>query len=217
MSKYILPKETAKLLYKYFDAAQNLYGIAPLNKLLEIYNNQNQPITEEQFLKFVDNMDLSNKFYDIIGVDEMYEDVPPVKPINRDIVAEYLYYPNTETYYKVKENQRIFSFYVPKKEKFLKYADECYFEKTLEFISLRAFLRNQKYLTKEKADEIAGELQFVARIENGNPDFIIQCAESMGVNLDNLNIYQEFVDLFIDVDNNTRKHIYCGHTHNEVF
>ena len=57
----------------------------------------------------------------------------------------------------------------------------------------------------------------MARIENGNPDFIIQCAESMGVNLDNLNIYQEFVDLFIDVDNNTRKHIYCGHTHNEVF
>ena len=42
-----LTKETTELLERYFDAAANLYGIITPSKLLQIYNSQNDPITEE--------------------------------------------------------------------------------------------------------------------------------------------------------------------------
>ncbi len=53
----------------------------PLYKLLQINNRQSQPITKEQLLDFVDNMDLKGKFYDVFSNEEMYDNVPPVKPM----------------------------------------------------------------------------------------------------------------------------------------
>ena len=41
--------EVKQLLEDYFSATANLYGIIPLWKFLEIYNSQNEPITEEEF------------------------------------------------------------------------------------------------------------------------------------------------------------------------
>lgn len=47
-----LSKEATQLLYQYFDAAANLYGVIPLRTLLRIYNSQNEPISEDDFVKF---------------------------------------------------------------------------------------------------------------------------------------------------------------------
>ena len=216
-SKEVLTEETKELLYKYFDAANQLYGIIPLYKLLKIFNSHNQPITEEQFLEFADNIDLSSKHYDIIGADEMYDNISDVKPINRELVAEYLYMVDDDSYYELKEAQIGNTFYVPPKEKFLRYADELYFEKTLEFLSLRSFLRNLGYLSKEKADDIADEIQLISRINNDNDiEFMVDSAISMGVNLDNPSIREEFIILCMEVNANVRKHIYRGHTYKEI-
>ena len=84
-----LSDETKHLLNRYFDAAVNLYGIISLRKLLEIYNMQNETIDKETFLSFIDTIDLSHKFFDIVGEDEFYDDVDETLPIDRDIVAEY--------------------------------------------------------------------------------------------------------------------------------
>lgn len=213
----VLPEETESLLYRYFEAANNLYGMIPLYKLLEIYNSQNEPITEEQFLHFVDGIDFDVVHYAIIGEDEMYKDVPPTEPIKRELAAEYLYCGSDESYYEFKEERLPVSYYVPEKEKFLKYEDECYYEKTLDFISLRAFLRNQGYLTKERADEIADGIQIITTIEKTNLDFAPDEAMRLGLRLGNSSVYKEFMELCKNVDRNTRKHIYCGHTYNEVF
>ena len=85
-----LTKETTELLERYFDAAANLYGIITLSKLLHIYNSQNEPITEEQITEFADTFDHSKKFYYIVSEDEMYDNIDNTKPMNREIVAEYL-------------------------------------------------------------------------------------------------------------------------------
>lgn len=82
-----LSDETKHLLNRYFDAAANLYGIISLRKLLEIYNMQNEPINEDDFLEFADEIDLGHKFFDIVGEDEFYDDVDKTLPIDRDIVA----------------------------------------------------------------------------------------------------------------------------------
>lgn len=47
-------KETQDLLYRYFAVAANLYGVIEIGKLLKIYNSQNEPVSEEDFLSFVE-------------------------------------------------------------------------------------------------------------------------------------------------------------------
>lgn len=55
-SECTLSKETQDLLYRYFAAAANLYGVIEIGKLLKIYNSQNEPVSEEDFLSFAENM-----------------------------------------------------------------------------------------------------------------------------------------------------------------
>ena len=54
ISECTLSKETQDLLYRYFAAAANLYGVIEIGKLLKIYNSQNEPVSEEDFLSFVE-------------------------------------------------------------------------------------------------------------------------------------------------------------------
>lgn len=209
--------ETKQLLNRYFDAAVNLYGIIPLKKLLEIYNLQNEPIDEEYFLEFVDEIDLSHKFFDIVGEDEFHDDIDETLPINRDIVAEYLLQDEDyEGYYTTKERQLCKPYYIPDKKQFLKYEDEFYHEKPLSFISLRAFFRNQSELTKEQADEIAEDIFGMANPLEGKIDHVVSMIEN--VNMFHFNAYtlNEFYSLYAYMYNDTRLHINCGYTSNEL-
>lgn len=119
-------------------------------------------------------------------------------------------------YYQIKEGQFGKPYFVPEKEKLLKYEDDLYIEKTLSFISYRAFLRNQSYLTKEKADEIAEEICSSANVDNGSIDDAIKTAEFLGFKFTNSNM-NEFIRLFTEMFNDTRLHINCGHTPNEMY
>ncbi len=212
-----ISEETKNLLLRYFRAAVHLYGIIPLHKLLSIYNSQNEAITEEQILDFVENIDYSNEHFAVIGDDEVYEDVSETKPIERNLVAEYMYaLGDFDDYCEIQEGQIGKSYYIPNKEKFSKYEDEWYFEKTLEFISLRAFIRNQSYLSKEKADEIAEEIVFRLSVNSGELDSAVRQAVFLGLKLDSKQMYDEFVSLAYEVSNNTRMHINCGHTPMEL-
>ena len=46
ISECTLSKETQDLLYRYFAAAANLYGVIEIGKLLKIYNSQKQQSDE---------------------------------------------------------------------------------------------------------------------------------------------------------------------------
>lgn len=212
-----LSDETKHLLNRYFDAAVNLYGIISLRKLLEIYNMQNETIDKETFLSFIDTIDLSHKFFDIVGEDEFYDDVDETLPIDRDIVAEYLLQDEDfYGYFSVKEGQSGKPYYIPDKKQFLKYADEYYHEKTLSFISLRAFFRNQSELTKDRADEIADDIYGMANPLDGDIESVINMIEDMHMFHFNTYTVKEFCSLYTEMYNNTRLHINCGHTPNEL-
>ena len=91
---------TKQLVERYLDAASNLYGIAPLSIILSIYNSQNDPLTEESFLSIVDEVTKKHKFFSIVGEDEFYDDVEETKPIDREVVAEYLLSIDDDDYYE---------------------------------------------------------------------------------------------------------------------
>lgn len=63
MSECTLSKETQDLLYRYFPAAANLYGVIEIGKILKIYNSQNEPLSKENFLSFVENMNFKVKHF----------------------------------------------------------------------------------------------------------------------------------------------------------
>jgi len=47
-------KGNTRPFIQYFAAAANLYGVIEIGKLLKIYNSQNEPVSEEDFLSFVE-------------------------------------------------------------------------------------------------------------------------------------------------------------------
>lgn len=212
-----LSEETKLLLERYFDAAANLYGIISLKKLLEIFNMQNEPIEEDAFLRFTDEIDFAHKFFDVVGEDEFYDDVDETFPLDRDIVAEYLLQDeNFEGYYAVKEGQYGKPYYIPDKKQLLKYEVENYHEKTLSFISMRAFFRNQSELTKERADDISDDIYGMANPLEGEMDHVVSMIENLNMFHFNTYTLKEFCSLYMDMYNDTRLHINCGHTPNEL-
>ena len=214
----LISNETKELLLRYCRAAKNLYGMIPLSVFLKIYNSQNEPIEDDTFIEFLDGIDYTNEHFNIIGDDEVYEDVDHTPPMNRNLVAEYLYiFEDFDDYCELQEAQMGISYYVPKKEQFLKYEDEYYFEKTLEFISLRAFLRNQSNLSKERADEIAEEIQGVFYFDHREIRDAIAEAERLGFKANNPNEFEEFVKLVVELSKTARTHKNCGHTLEELY
>lgn len=211
----LLNDETKKLLERYCDSACNLYGIIKLSKLLSIYNSQNEPITEEEFLSFIEEIDLEHKHYDFIGEDEFYEDIDEVPALERDLIAEYFIMDDDMSYYyNVKKGQRGKSYYVPEKAKLLKYEDEFYHEKTLSFISLRAFFRNQPSLTKEFADGIVEDIYGSANVYGRDIDDVINLISF--VFQFNDSTLDEFIPLYMEMYDDIRLHINCGYTTNEI-
>ena len=184
-----LSKEATQLLYQYFDAAANLYGVIPLRTLLRIYNSQNEPISEDDFVKFVESIYLDIKCYSIFATDELFPNPPKIKTIDKNLVAENLCLGNCDGY----------------------------FEKTLEFISLRAFLRNLPNLEKEEADILADDIQLIISIEKGSLTLAIQRAAQFGLDFDNASIRSEFSKLCNDLCNHTRMNMHCGHTPAELY
>ena len=210
-----LNKETKLLLERYFNSASNLYGIIRLSKILEIYNSQNEPISEDDFLNFIDEIEDNEKHYYFIGEEEFFNDVAPISPIERDLVAEYLVIDDDYSYYyDVKDEQLGKPYYIPEKSKFLLYENEEYHEKTLSFISLRAFFRNQASLSKENADEIVEDICCMSNVYNGNIKDIVHALDYCFSFTKSL--LKEFIPLYEDMFNDTRLHIHCGHTPNEI-
>ncbi len=212
-----LSEEVKTLLADYFEACAHLYGVIPLKSFLKIYNSQNEAVSEKDFIDFLENFDFESKHYDIVGEDEVYEDVEALEIIDKDLAEEYCYIlDDWDDYINIKERQSGIPYYVPSKEKLLKYKDEYYFEKTLEFIEFRAFLRNQSYLTKKKADDIAEDAISFLSLGDDTIGDVISDAVRMGLNIKNKSEKDEFFRLLYELDKNVRKHIYGGHTYNEL-
>lgn len=215
-----ISKETAELLKIYFAAAANLYAVISLRKLLEIYNSQNEPISEEDICEFADSVDGNITHYYILSPQELYEDEnkPEVKPIDRELLAEHLViFDDRNEYEMIKARSREFEYYVPPKANFIKRADQFYIEKTPEFISVRAYLRNRPEFSRDRADEIAEDAQSVLSSFNGDVAEAVAEAQRMGLEFKNEREYEDFYILCSESAYNTRFPIYRGNTRSELY
>ena len=204
-----VPVETVDLLREYFDCAAELYGIIPLRKLLDIYNTHNTPISEKQFLRVAEAFRHERHTYAILGQEALYEDAPVSSPIDRELVAQHLYYSDLEDYYALAEGQRGKPFYIPEKEEFLRAnTDQCYPE-TVQSKKMLAYLKKKKLQCPP--EEVLLEMQDLLNIDVDFNDIAEDMAR-LGLQCTGLQDAQTFFGLLAELNNHTRKLVNRGHT-----
>lgn len=194
-------KDIEKSVLDYLNAAANLYHYIPIKKLFEIYNSQNESLTEEKFCDILEQILNERQFFDLFSEDEIVTGKPDDTPTSEKILlAEHLYcMGDFDDYFELKEATYGLPYHILDKNSFLKYADEFYVEKTLEFISLRAYFRNIPSLSHEDADDLTAETADTLRFFNGDPEYIFTRMKQLGIFPENQNEYDQFMNLLSDL------------------
>jgi hypothetical protein len=211
-----IPQETIELLKAYFNAFANLYGIIPLEKAFEIFNKQNEPISEKAFAAFSEVVRHEKHSYHIMGADDLYSDVKKASlPMEREIIQDSLLM-YEDDYDKMKAAHRGKQYYIPSKRTLLKYADSCYFEKNQEFNALRDFLIYKMKLPVEKGEDLADELNLIASMAKDDIQEVFNTVDFFGAVFASTEQAKEFMRLYMEMSNNTRMQINRGHTPSEL-
>ena len=192
-----------KMIVDYIISLTNLYGLVHRDKVVEIYNMQNEDKIDETIIAAVlkeDKKELSNNFVEIHGDYFVAETI-----IEFDDFEEQLMQRTGKP------------FYIPNQEKLLKYKDETYHEVTKEYEKLLDYVAKNLLEGDEEAaqmicEDIQGICQFGFSIQSVFASF-----NHMSVSFKNEKQVNEVMQLVMDLANNTRIWENNGHTPNEIF
>ncbi|OPL08319.1 MAG: hypothetical protein AVO33_11320 [delta proteobacterium ML8_F1] len=192
-----------KRLTKYVIATTHLYGLVHKDKVVEIYNSQNE------------------KPIDVRAVEALLE--KPTEELEKAFVfpqGEYfvheviLEFDEFDLLLRQKGNK---PHYVPEKNELLKYVDDSYFEKNLAYKTLLRFMTVNFFKEeKEKAEMIVEDIQ--GQCQFGiNPRLVMEDLNRYGVVFDGIDQVNELLSLIMDLSNHTRIWQNNGHTPDEIF
>ncbi len=211
-----LPAHTRNLLERYFASATNLYGIAPLGKVFEIYNQQNPPISQEDFIEFAVINSHKKHLYALLKESNIYDNVKHSAPMEWQLVSEYLYYDELEGYVELNGIQSGKAFYVPEKQDLLRFDKDDYIEKTPQSQALYHYLMKKTWGNSIISNDILEELAIITRIDDCDFAYVVQVAERLGLLLASHNDACKLYQLFCDMSNHIRKPIHRGYTFAEL-
>lgn len=212
-----LSDERIELLRQYFDAMNSFYMVISLKKMLRIINSQNEEqYSEEDFLAFAEIARHERHFYYILGMEELYEEEPKSKPIERELVHESLL--EFDNYYDLAEAKYEKPYFVPDKDELLKYADDFYEEKTAQYCVMAEFVRKNIDHRAEYTEDVMSEMLFIVKSEESSPEEAINFLETSGAKFKLTKaLYEEFSKLYYELHNNTRLPCNNGFTPSELF
>lgn len=206
-----LSDETIALIRSYFSAASSLYAKIPLRKLYDIYNSQNAPILESDFLQVADMISHEQHHYAIVGREVFWADESPSQPMDRELVAEHLYAVGDAYYYETDASQEGMRYYIPEKEEFLKYADDYYIEITPQYTAMVRYLRNCQSRLRCPPEEIAADLH-LAMTMGDDYKSMTDSARRLGVRFGSKQDFYTYLELLTDMCRHTRQFNRRGHT-----
>lgn len=210
-----ISQDVFQSIHSYFDAACNLYARISLRKLFEIYNDQNSPVSQEDFLEAAYVIAHEPNHYAILQRNIFHEELPLSDPMDQELIAEYLYILGDDEYDELEQAQEGKPWYIPSREEFLKYADDYYHEEAPQLLALTNFLQNtQRKLhcpPQEIADEVEGLLGTDATLAD-----IVDDVHRLGVRFQDQQDYEMFVKLCLNLSHHTQRHIHRGHTPAEL-
>ena len=190
-------------LTKYVIALSHLYGMVHKNKVVEIYNIQNEDQIHQDNIEAI----LNN---------------PPEELENAFVLTHKDYFV-METIIDNNEFDLMLRkkadkpYYVPAKEELLNYVDESYFEKSKQYNNLLSYLQKNFFKPgDEKAEWLAEDIQGMCQF-GVNMQVIFDSFNKMKISFKDINQTNEVMQLIMDLSNNIRIWENNGHTPNEIF
>lgn len=189
------------LLYRYIKSLINLYGIVPKDKVIEIYNMQNEDVIDLDDIKKV-----TNKYFKKNSLYVEHEDY-----FMEDSMLE------DGTFQNLKIKQQNKPYYVPEKEELLKYEEELFPVVTIEFKKLKDFIKKEFVNGDE---ELAEDICYDIRMEcamDFTIDNVMLHFKRRDITFKNEKQVQNLIGLIMELANNTRLWENNGHTPQEIF
>lgn len=210
-----LSPETFQNIHNYFDAASNLYARISLRMLYKIYNSQNPPVSQEDFLAAAEIISHEKRPYSVLRPCVFHKDAGASQPMDQEVVAEHLYMVDDEDYYILERAQEGKPWYIPGREEFLKYTDSFYTEKPPQLLALADYLHSTQRKLHCPPAEVAEELADLFRMNIPLPD-VVDDGQRLGVRFRGPQDFRTFLQLCLDLSHHTRRYSHRGHTPAEL-
>ena len=177
----------------------NLYGAFKPEKLIEIFNIQNDnKLTEDEFTEIYQGVTAKQQAFSI------YEDY---------IISDYFEYDEMDEFEELLYNTKDKPYYIPGKNEFLKYSDDLYFEMTPQLIELKKFVLKDMCKDEEIVDSLIDDIQLACSMES-SMDEIKYEFERRNINFKSMSQLKNLISLIIEVNNNTR--IWSNHGYTPI-
>ena len=204
-------QETIACLHQYFEAAANLYGVIPVSKLLEIYNSQNEPIPDAAFYAFAEIVRHEEHDYFILSRQEVRYGAEDSKPEQWEIVADHLLEVSTEVYFDFISDQRKGTYKILPKEDFLCYRNEGSLPKNPQNDAMLRYLQKKSRDLMHTPEKICQTIQRML-CEDCCLQEIMELLSETGLQFSSAEDMNEFMQLYQELNNHTRKQVNRGYT-----
>ena len=185
-------------ILQYINATVNLYGIVSPQKIVEIYNLQNEnKIDDNLFFRLLLISVSREQYFELFA---------------GYIVHESLLMENDEMVALI-HRQGDKPFYIPEKEQLLKYADDLYIDETPEYEALRKGIREELKLSAELTEQLCEDILLDCQMEEKLQSMINQF-ERRDISFRNTKQADKIIALIINLYNNARIWSNRGHTPN---
>lgn len=192
-----------KTLKQYIIALTNLYGIVPQEKVVEIYNKQNNDkITIESISKYI-SLKKSELEEEFVCIDDDFFVQESFYVFGGDLIENTL---------RMKADK---PYYIPKKKELLKYTDDFYFEKNKQYNSLYNYIKKNLVDNEELVEEICEDIQGMLHV-NSNIGTVMNVFNYKDIVFENDKQVQDILNLIIDFSNNMRLWENNGYTPREI-
>ena len=180
-----------KTLKQYIIALTNLYGIVPQEKVVEIYNKQNNDkITIESISKYI-SLKKSELEEEFVCIDDDFFVQESFYVFGGDLIENTL---------RMKADK---PYYIPKKKELLKYTDDFYFEKNKQYNSLYNYIKKNLVDNEELVEEICEDIQGMLHV-NSNIGTVMNVFNYKDIVFENDKQVQDILNLIIDFSNKNK-------------
>lgn len=213
-----MERRTVNEIRKYLNAAASVYGLLPMDELLSIYNSQNPPIEEKNFMLalMAIHMDpLDSDCFDIVDVlDAVFDEAHP-SACCQVACLELLYEDPEQNIRRLSRQQKGKPLKLFPKEAFLRYADDTYFPDTPEKKAMLRYLQNTMNLSREEAEDCCMDLQQLMTA-GVKPKTLLAYMKELEVIDDSKWDLEAFLALLHDLIQHTHRHADRGYTPAEI-
>lgn len=193
-------RNVTQLVLRYIEAAANLYGICPVERLVAIINEQNDSnVTEAQLFQ----------------IQASVSDKALTWEIQRGLLlSDGLEGESLEDYEEFLESVKDKPYYIPPKEVLLRHADMEYFEMTPQLTALKLYIMQKLGKSEQQADALVDDIQLACSMEEPL-EVIMEEFENRKIRLSKKQL-EELIPLIIQVRNTTRMWSNRGYTPAEL-